>query len=100
MYFCKNYNMENIFGNRPIEEKLQAEQEIRPMEFILFKERQEVPRRTLGAEGMIDTIKNILERLTRQIFQYESIQSHRALSIPLHSKLIIGNGQQSVVLNP
>jgi len=85
---------------RAIEEKLQAEQDAQRMEFVLLKERQEAMRRTIEAEGIRDANKIISEGLTPQIIQYKTIEAYRELSKSPNAKLIIGNGQQPILLEP
>ncbi len=83
-----------------IEDKLQAEQESQRMEFVLLKEKQEATRRTIEAEGIRDANKIISEGLTPQIIQYKTIEAYRELSKSPNAKLIIGNGQQPILLEP
>lgn len=85
---------------RAIEEKLQAEQDAQRMEFILQKEKQEAARRTIEAEGIRDANKIISEGLTPQIIQYKTIEAYRELSKSPNAKLIIGSGQQPIMLEP
>lgn len=85
---------------RAIEEKLQAEQEAQRMEFVLQKERQEASRRTIEAEGIRDANKIISEGLTPQIIQYKTIEAYRELSKSSNAKLIIGSGQQPILMEP
>lgn len=85
---------------RAIEEKLQAEQDAQRMEFILQKERQEASRRTIEAEGIRDANKIISEGLTPQIIQYKTIEAYRELSKSPNAKLIIGSGQQPILMEP
>ena len=85
---------------RAIEEKLQAEQDAQRMEFILQKERQEASRRTIEAEGIRDANKLISEGLTPQILQYKTIEAYRELSKSPNAKLIIGSGQQPILMEP
>jgi regulator of protease activity HflC (stomatin/prohibitin superfamily) len=85
---------------RAIEEKLEAEQDAQRMEFILLKEKQEASRRTIEAEGIRDANKIISEGLTPQIIQYKTIEAYRELSKSPNAKLIIGNGQQPILLEP
>jgi len=83
-----------------IEEKLQAEQDAQRMEFILLKEKQEAARRIIEAEGIRDANKLISEGLTPQIIQYKTIEAYRELSKSPNAKLIIGSGQQPILLEP
>jgi regulator of protease activity HflC (stomatin/prohibitin superfamily) len=83
-----------------IEEKLQAEQDAQRMEFILLKEKQEAARRIIEAEGIRDANKLISEGLTPQIIQYKTIEAYRELSKSPNAKLIIGSGQQPILMEP
>ncbi|NEN25054.1 prohibitin family protein [Cryomorpha ignava] len=85
---------------KAIEEKLEAEQDAQRMEFILLKEKQEALRRTIEAEGIRDANQIISEGLTPQIIQYQTIEAYRELSKSPNAKLIIGNGQQPILLEP
>ncbi len=83
-----------------IEEKLQAEQEAQRMEFVLQKERQEANRRKIEAEGISDANRIISEGLTPEIIQYKTIEAYRELSSSPNAKLIIGSGNQPIIMNP
>lgn len=85
---------------RAIEEKLQAEQDAQRMEFILQKEKQEAARRIIEAEGIRDANKIISAGLTPQIIQYKTIEAYRELSKSSNAKLIIGSGQQPILMEP
>ena len=85
---------------RAIEEKLEAEQDAQRMEFILQKEKQEASRRIIEAKGIRDANKIISEGLTPQIIQYKTIEAYRELSKSPNAKLIIGSGQQPLLLEP
>jgi len=85
---------------RAIEEKLQAEQDAQRMEFVLQKERQEASRRIIEAEGIRDANKIISEGLTPQIIQYKTIEAYQELSKSPNAKLIIGSGQQAIIMEP
>ena len=83
-----------------IEEKLQAEQDAQRMEFILQKEKQEAARRIIEAEGIRDANRIISEGLTPQIIQYKTIEAYRELSKSPNAKMIIGSGQQPILMEP
>lgn len=83
-----------------IEDKLQAEQESQRMEFVLQKERQEAERRTIEAEGIRDANRIISEGLTPQIIQYKTIEAYRELSKSPNAKVIIGGGDQMMLMEP
>jgi prohibitin 1 len=83
-----------------IEDKLQAEQESQRMEFVLQKERQEAERRTIEAEGIRDANRLISEGLTPQIIKYKAIEAYRELSKSPNAKVIIGGGDQMMLMEP
>ncbi len=83
-----------------IEDKLQAEQESQRMEFVLQKERQEAERRTIEAEGIRDANQIISEGLTPQIIKYKAIEAYRELSTSPNAKIIIGGGDQPILMEP
>lgn len=83
-----------------IEDKLQAEQESQRMEFVLLKESQEAQRRTIEAEGIRDANRIISEGLTPQIIQYKTIEAYRELSKSPNAKVIIGGGDQMMMVEP
>ena len=83
-----------------IEEKLQAEQEAQRMEFVLQKERQEAERRTIEAEGIRDANRIISEGLTPQVLKYKAIEAYRELSKSPNAKVIIGGGDQPIMIEP
>jgi len=83
-----------------IEDKLQAEQESQRMEFVLQKERQEAERRIIEAEGIRDANRLISEGLTPQIIKYKAIEAYRELSNSPNAKVIIGGGEQMMLMEP
>jgi len=83
-----------------IEEKLQAEQEAQRMEFVLQKEQQEAQRRTIEAEGIRDANRIISEGLTPEILRYKAIEAYRELSKSPNAKVIIGGGDQPIMIEP
>jgi regulator of protease activity HflC (stomatin/prohibitin superfamily) len=83
-----------------IEEKLQAEQEAQRMEFVLQKEKQEAERKKIEAAGVRDANKIIAEGLTPAIIQYKSLEVYKELSQSPNAKVIIGGGNQPILLQP
>ncbi len=83
---------------RAIEEKLEAEQAAQRMEFVLQKERQEAERRKIEAQGIRDANQIISEGLTPAIIQYKTIEAYRELSQSNNAKVIIGGGNQPILL--
>lgn len=85
---------------RAIEEKLQAEQEAQRMEFVLQKEKQEAERKKIEAGGVRDANKIISEGLTPAIIQYKSLEVYKDLAKSPNAKVIIGGGNQPLLLQP
>ncbi len=85
---------------RAIEEKLQAEQEAQRMEFVLQKEKQEAERKKIEAGGVRDANKIISEGLTPAIIRYKSLEVYQELSKSPNAKVIIGGGDQPLLLEP
>jgi len=83
-----------------IEDKLEAEQDAQRMEFILQKERQEAERRKIEAEGIRDANRIISEGLTPEVLRYKAIEAYRELSTSPNAKLIIGSGDQPILMEP
>ncbi|MEM9053452.1 MAG: prohibitin family protein [Bacteroidota bacterium] len=83
-----------------IEEKLQAEQQAQRMEFVLQKERQEAERRIIEAEGIRDANRIISEGLTPEIIKFKAIEAYSELSTSPNTKLIIGGGDQPLLMEP
>ncbi|MGY6562447.1 MAG: prohibitin family protein [Luteibaculaceae bacterium] len=86
--------------SRAIEDKLEAEQEAERMQFVLQKERQEAERREIEAEGIKTANQIIAEGLTPAIIQFKAIEAYRELSRSNNAKIIIGNGNNPLLLNP
>lgn len=85
---------------RAIEEKLEAEQDAQRMEFVLQKEKQEAERKKIEAAGVRDANKIISEGLTPEIIRYKSLEVYRELSQSPNTKIIIGGGEQPLLLEP
>lgn len=83
---------------RAIEEKLEAEQEAQRMEFVLQRERQEAKRREIEAIGIRDANRTISEGLTPQIIRYKAIEAYRELAKSNNTKIIIGNGENPLMI--
>lgn len=85
---------------RAIEEKLEAEQEAQRMEFVLQREKLEAERKLVEAQGIRDANKVISEGLTPIIIQYKTIEAYRELSRSPNTKIIIGSGNQPIIMQP
>lgn len=83
-----------------IEEKLEAEQDAQRMEFVLQKEQQEAERRKIEAKGIRDANQIISEGLTPEVLRYKAIEAYRELSTSPNAKVIIGSGDQPIIMEP
>jgi len=75
-----------------IEQKLQAEQDVMRMEFILKQAKLEAERKIIEAKGTSDAQKIISEGLTDQIIKIRSIEAFQELSKSNSTKVIITDG--------
>lgn len=85
---------------RAIEEKLEAEQDAQRMEFVLQREKLEAERKLVEAKGIRDANQVISEGLTPIIIQYKTIEAYRELSRSPNTKIIIGSGNQPIIMQP
>jgi regulator of protease activity HflC (stomatin/prohibitin superfamily) len=86
--------------SQAIEDKLSAEQEAQRMQFVLLREQQEAERRRIEAEGIRDAQKIMAEGLTENVLRYESIKAFLALATSQNAKVIITNGDNSLLTMP
>lgn len=82
-----------------IEQKLQAEQDLMRMEFILKQAKLEADRKIIEAKGVSDAQKIISEGLTDQIIKIRSIEAFNELSKSPNSKVIITDGKTPYLIN-
>jgi len=76
-----------------IEQKLQAEQDVMRMEFILQQEKLEAERKIIAATGTKDAQKILSEGLTDNIIKIRSVEAFLELSKSTNSKIIITDGK-------
>lgn len=81
-----------------IEQKLQAEQEVVRMEFILKQAKLEADRKIIEAKGISDAQKIIAEGLSDQIIKIRSIEAFSELSKSPSSKIIITDGKAPLLI--
>lgn len=86
--------------SQAIEDKLSAEQEAQRMQFVLLREQQEAERRRIEAEGIRDAQKIMAEGLTENVLRYESIKAFLALAQSQNAKVIITNGDNTLLTIP
>lgn len=76
-----------------IEGRLEAEQEVMRMQFLLEQEKLEAQRKVIEAEGQRDAQKILSEGLTPEILEFRSIEAFEKLSASPNAKMIITNGK-------
>ena len=88
---------------RSIENKLQAEQEMQKMEFILEKERKEAERKQIEANGIKAFQTIVSEGISQELLQWKGISATEELAKSPNAKIImIGNNTNGLplVYNP
>lgn len=81
-----------------IEQKLQAEQDVMRMEFILRQEKLEAERKIIEAKGTSDAQKLLAEGLTKEIIMVRSIEAFEQLSKSPNAKVIITDGKAPLLV--
>ncbi|MBC7863913.1 MAG: prohibitin family protein [Bacteroidia bacterium] len=76
-----------------IEQKLQAEQDVMRMEFLIKQTKLEAERKVIEAKGQSDAQKILSEGLTEQIIKLRSIEAFKDLSNSNNAKVIITDGK-------
>jgi len=82
-----------------IEQKLQAEQEVMRMEFVLKQAKLEADRKIIDAKGERDAQMILAEGLTDDIIKLRSIEAFNELAKSPNSKVIITDGQTPFFIN-
>lgn len=82
-----------------IEQKLQAEQDVMRMEYILKQESLEAERKIIAAKGASDAQKILKDGLTSEIIQIRSIEAFYELAKSNNSKIIITDGKTPLFMN-
>jgi regulator of protease activity HflC (stomatin/prohibitin superfamily) len=82
-----------------IEQKLQAEQDVMRMEFILKQTKLDAERKVIEAQGTSDAQKIISQGLTDEIIKIRSIEAFLELSKSPNSKIIITDGKAPLLIN-
>lgn len=81
-----------------IERKLQAEQDVMRMEFVLQQETLEAERKIIEATGSKDAQIIISEGLTEEIIRIRSIEAFLELAKSSNSKIIVTDGKSPLLL--
>jgi prohibitin 1 len=76
-----------------IEGRLEAEQEVMRMQFLLEQEKLEAERKVIEAKGQRDAQEILSEGLTPQIIEFRSIEAFQKLAESPNAKVIITNGK-------
>lgn len=79
---------------------IEAQGEVSTMEFILEKEKLEAQRKVIEAEGQRDAQKIITDGLSDDIIRMRSIEAFDNLSKSPNSKVIITNGKTPFFIDP
>ena len=88
---------------RSIENKLQAEQEMQKMDFILEKEKKEAERKEIEATGIKNFQTIVSEGISRELLEWKGISATEELTKSPNTKiLIIGNSANGLplIFNP
>ena len=81
-----------------IERKLQAEQDVMRMEFVLQQETLEAERKIIEATGSKDAQIIISEGLTEEIIRIRSIEAFLELAKSSNSKIIVTDGKSPLLV--
>jgi len=82
-----------------IEQKLQAEQDVMRMEFVLKQAKLDAERKIIEAKGSSDAQKILGEGLTNEIIKIRSIEAFLELSKSPNSKVIITDGKTPFLID-
>ncbi len=82
-----------------IEQKLQAEQDVMRMEFILKQAKLDAERKIIEAKGLSDAQKILSEGLTQEIIKLRSIEAFSELSKSPNTKVIITDGKTPFIVD-
>jgi regulator of protease activity HflC (stomatin/prohibitin superfamily) len=84
---------------RSIENKLQAEQEMQKMDFILEREKKESERKKIEANGIKEFQTIVSEGISKELLQWKGITATEELTKSPNSKIvIIGNSSNGLPL--
>jgi len=82
-----------------IEQKLQAEQDVMRMEFVLKQTKLDAERKIIEAKGISDAQKILSEGLTDEIIKLRTIEAFSELSKSPNSKVIITDGKAPLLID-
>jgi len=81
-----------------IQSRLEAEQEVMRMQFLLEQEKLEAERKVIEAKGNRDAQQILSEGLTEEILELRSIEAFLKLAEGENSKIIITNGSSPLLI--
>lgn len=82
-----------------IEQKLQAEQDVMGMEFVLKQAKLEAERKIIEAKGTSDVQKRLSEGLTDEMIKLTSIEAFFELSKSPNCRVIITDGKTPMLID-
>ncbi|MFM2285188.1 MAG: hypothetical protein RLZZ543_685 [Bacteroidota bacterium] len=82
-----------------IQDKVNAEQSVLQMEFVIAKQKKEAERILIEAQATKEAQDIINSSLTDKLLQYNQIQMLKSLSLSPNSKIIITDGKQPMLMN-
>jgi len=82
-----------------IQDKVNAEQSVLQMEFVIEKQKKEAQRILIEAQATKEAQDIINSSLTDKLLQYNQIQMLKSLSTSPNSKIIITDGKQPMLMN-
>lgn len=81
-----------------IQNRMEAEQEVMRMQYLLDQEKLEAERKVIEAKGNRDAQKILSEGLTREILELRSIEAFLKLAETQNSKVIITDGKSPFLI--
>jgi len=81
-----------------IQSRMEAEQEVMRMQFLLEQEKLEAERKVIESKGNRDAQKILSEGLTQEILELRSIEAFLKLAESQNSKIIISDGQSPLLI--
>jgi prohibitin 1 len=76
-----------------IQDKVNAEQSVLKMDFVIQQQKKEAERRIIEAEGIKKAQSIINESLSEKLIQYNNIEMLKSLSASPNAKIIITDGK-------
>jgi regulator of protease activity HflC (stomatin/prohibitin superfamily) len=84
-----------------IEGKLQAEQEVQKMQFVIAKEKQEADRKRIQAQGEADAQKLLSQGLSDPVLRFRQIEAMQKLADSKNAKVVVVGGDgKNLLIQP